>query len=128
MDLACYGGLHRSRFMRTETETQQFLSIVTLFNLDDPAELFMLKVICRYHTETPSLCTMAEIRRVVREIDGRRHRIILSATRFQPRHKAARPQWDLIAWNVDDVSIRFYRQPGRKAATAAVRRGKIPSP
>lgn len=108
--------------MRTETEIQQFLSLFTLFDLDDPAERFMLKVLCRYHTEAPGLSTLAEIRRIDREIDGQRRRFIFTATRFQPRRRGAKPQWDLIAWDVDDVSIRFHRQPSRAAELAAMRK------
>ena len=94
--------------------------IAAMFDLTDPAERFMLDVLCRYHTETPGLHAVAEIRRVTHEADGRRQRIILTATGFLPQRDGAQREWDLIAWNIDDISIRFHRQTSRAAAIAAV--------
>jgi hypothetical protein len=107
--------------MRAEASTAPSPRIAAMFDLTDPAERFMLDVLCRYHTETPGLHAVAAMRRATHEVDGRRQRVILTATGFRPQRDGAQLEWDLILWNIDDVSIRFHRQSSRTAAIAAVR-------
>lgn len=107
--------------MPTDASHASSPRIAALFDLTDPAERFMLDILCRYHTETPGLNAMAAIRRATHAVDGCTQRIILTATRFLPPRDGALCEWDLIVWNIDDVSIRFHRQPNRAAALAAVR-------
>lgn len=91
--------------------------IAARFDLDDQAERFMLDVIQRYHTERKGLCTLATMRRIVRDTK----RIVLTATSFCPRRKSARREWDVIEWNIDEISIRFLAQPSRAAAVREVK-------
>jgi hypothetical protein len=86
--------------------------IAATFNLDDPAERYMIETMQRVH-------------------DGgyfRAHAIKRSKTKNGERlivelatiHAARRTSgWTLILWNIDEVSIRFKTCHGQRAAQAA---------
>lgn len=74
------------------------------------AERFMLDVIKRFHR---SRCyTLHALRRTER--DGQR--VFLSVTEFRPQRRGARPEWNMVEWNADEMSIRFLRQRNRVTA------------
>lgn len=87
--------------------------IAALFNLDDAAERFMIETMQRFHCEHPGLYTAHALKRVR---NAQHERVLVEVASFQPQRRNARPQWMLIRWNIDDVSIWFEHQPNRKAA------------
>ena len=91
-------------------------AIVAVFNLEDLAERFMLEVMQRFHGED-RLYRAHAIRRTT---DNQGHRVVLEVASFQPRRRGARREWMMIAWNIDEVSIRFHRHRTKRSATEAV--------
>lgn len=90
-----------------------------LFKFDN-VEAFMARVLVHYHTETPGLYRLAAIRRTNVEVEGKRHRVILTATGYRPKRQDARARWYVISWDVDELSIRWQRKPSRRAAVREV--------
>jgi len=93
--------------------------IAATFDLDDPREKFMLEVLHRLHTEIPGLYRLHAVRRTVHHADGKACRRVLTVTSFHPRRRGAPPEWNMIVWDIDAVSIQFKRCGNRAAARAA---------
>ena len=94
-------------------------TIAAKFNLDDPAEAFMLGVVHRFHSGAPRLYTLLDIRRTVSHVSGSPRRVIHTLTRFQPRKSKPARSWEWITFDIDDVAIHFQTFEGIEAARAA---------
>jgi hypothetical protein len=93
----------------------QFPSSSASFDLTDPAERFMSDVIQRFHANGSMPRRVLATRRVDVSQDGRRHRLVLQAVRFQPQRHGAKPVWDLLVWDIDEPGVRFLSRPTRIA-------------
>lgn len=80
----------------------------------DDAEQFILAALQRYHENSHT--QLIAIRRTWRIVDGSRQRVFLTVSCFRPQRPEAAEEVDLIVWNIDEVSVRFHRQPRRAAA------------
>ena len=105
--------------MQASISSEPPTQLAAAFNLDDADERFMFDVLHRFHTETPGLYVLHALRRTVHNKDGQVHRRLLTVTSFHSRRRDAIPEWNLIAWDVDAVSIQLTRCSDRAAARAA---------
>ena len=101
--------------MNSASEYSQLLPLKQIKPLDQ-AERFILEVIERFHGEQPCPYTALAMKWIV---NPKGERIVVEAARFQSAQRRARPEWMLIYWNADDVSIRFQPEPSLSAVTAA---------
>src|SRR3954454_6634798 len=97
------------------SQPSEFPSCSLTFDLTDPAERFMADVIERFHANGPMPRQVLATRRVVVTKEGKRHRLVLQATRFQPQRRGAGPVWDVLVWDIDDAGVRFLTRPTRAA-------------
>lgn len=79
------------------------------------AERYMLDVIKRFHR---SRCYMLL---AIRRTERGGQRLFLTATEFRPQRRGARPEWSLVEWNVDELSICFRQQQTKAGALREVR-------
>lgn len=84
--------------------------IAAVFNLDDPAERFIVQVIQRFHGED----RLYRAHRLRRTINDKGQRVVVELARFVG-HK---PCWEVIYWNPDEISVRFAPCQDRQSAEA----------
>ena len=89
--------------------------IAAVFDLEDSAERFMVSMIGWFHSDPPGLYQALALRRATVFEEHRTLRVVLEAARFQPQRRGAPPEWILITWGIDDVSVRFEKCPTRSA-------------
>jgi len=85
------------------------------FDLDDPAERFIVEVIQRYFTDGSRGEKLLAMRRCETVVDGMRHRLVVQATRFRPKRPHVRTEWTLLIWDIDQPGVTFLKQPSRTA-------------
>lgn len=92
-----------------------FSSHPVTFDLTDPAERFIVERMQFFHSDAATRCRVLAERRVEVVSAGRRHRLVLQAVRFQPARRGARPEWQLLEWDIDGPGVRFRKRPTRAA-------------
>lgn len=97
----------------TVTKQPASTQFAAVFNLDDPAERFIVDTMQRFHGED-RLYRAHAIKRITSDSG---ERIVVEVAEFRPPRRPA--EWMLIYWNVDNVSIHFHDKPDSKAAYAA---------
>ncbi len=86
--------------------------IAALFNLDDPAERFIVETMQRVHDDG-----YFRAHAVKRSVNADGARIVAELATIHAARRA--PEWTVILWNIDEVSIRFQRCRGKRAAQDA---------
>jgi hypothetical protein len=46
---------------------------------------------------------------------GKQRRLALQATRYQPQRRGARPEWEVLVWDIDGPGVRFIKRQSRAA-------------
>lgn len=85
------------------------------FDLADPAELFIVEFLQRFHTSQRGRYRVLAMRRTEIVESGKAHRLVLQATRFQPQRREARPDWEVLVWDIDGPGVRFLKRASRAA-------------
>lgn len=99
--------------------------VAAIFNLEDPAESYMLGVIQRFHTDCDKLHA---IKRGTREVGGAQQRYVWTISSFLARCPKAIRAWSVITWNVDVVDVRVQRCKDEAEARAVYEKAAEPSP
>jgi hypothetical protein len=92
--------------------------IAAVFNLDDPAERFIVEVLQRFHEDR--LYRAYGLRRTTND---QSERVFVELARFCGR----KPGWEVIYWNPDDRSVRFRPCQDRQEATVVYNTEPLPS-
>lgn len=92
-----------------EIQTSSLPMVAAIFNLEDANERRILDVIQRYFTDPPGVDNLHAIRRGVRQAEDGPHRMVWTVSHFQPQRRGAKPEWTVIAWDIDEICMRFLR-------------------
>ncbi|MFO0579716.1 MAG: hypothetical protein U1A78_37555 [Polyangia bacterium] len=87
----------------------------------DEPERFISGLMQRLRARLGRRCERLMSRLQIRAGHRGSRRLVLEALRLRPLHAGADPEWWLIIWNVERMSVRFQRFPTREALRAAVR-------
>lgn len=101
-----------------EVQMSPLPEVAAIFNLEDAQERRILDVIQRYFTDPPGVDNLHAIRRGVRQAEDGRHRMAWTVSHFQPQRQGAKPEWTVIAWDIDEICVRFLRCLDRQQAMA----------
>jgi len=85
------------------------------FDLTDPAERFVVEFMQRFHTSQRGRYRVLAMRRTEVVEGCKAHRLVLQATRFQPQRRGARPEWEVLVWDIDGPGVRFLKRASRAA-------------
>src|SRR5215210_1541700 len=85
------------------------------FDLTDPAELFIVEFMQRFHMSQRGRYQVLATRRAEIVEGGRGHRLVLQATRFQPQRRGVRPEWEVLVWDINGPGVRFLKRASRAA-------------
>jgi hypothetical protein len=96
------------------SRAQPFLDGV-IFDLSDPAERSIVEFMQRFHLGQRGLYRVLAMRRVTVNKAGVSRRLVLQATRFQPQRRGARPEWEVLVWDIDGLGVQFLRRASRAA-------------
>src|SRR5579872_707218 len=86
-----------------------------IFDLTDPTERFIVGFMQRFHLSQRGLYRVLAMRRADVAVNGVLRRMVLQATRYQPQRRGARPEWEVLVWDIDGPGVTFLKRASRAA-------------